>query len=506
VSAWMGHDGMVRRDVTALVAGAQRETRSGLQRFTLIALVSPAADACVTVALAGSLFFSVSPDASRRQILLYLVVTMAPFAVLAPLIGPAIDRFRGGHRWIAAALFVIRAVGAFALAFALYDLAFYFLALAVLVAARASGVVKQALVPGLVDDPANLISANSRLARIATVGGAAGGALAAGLTAIGNSSWPLWAAAALYLAAAMISTTLPRPRAFTGPAGSQDLDEREWEDVHRPIVTMSAAAYTVIRAAVGAFVFGLAFALRRDSEPAWMYGAAIVSYSAGAFAGNVVAPLTRRWLSEERLIMAALVGLAVCAGFGAAGGSRTLILILSTVMGMATTLGRQGFDTLVQRQAPLAMHGRSFARFETQFQLGWVLGAAAATAAAVPTQISLAVVAGILLPSAVVYLYASHQARRFVRSGDTVGRAAAARIEAADEWLSHERPRLAAVEAAAALDMVVAAGTRLDNNGLAERLDALRRRAIEPDGELDPDELLWAIAAVRAAILKTPVR
>ena len=48
--------------------------------------LSGSADAFVTVSLAGSLFFNISPDASRQQVLLYLLVTMAPLAVLAPLV------------------------------------------------------------------------------------------------------------------------------------------------------------------------------------------------------------------------------------------------------------------------------------------------------------------------------------------------------------------------------------------------------------------------------------
>ncbi|RLE20324.1 MAG: hypothetical protein DRJ50_10890, partial [Actinobacteria bacterium] len=40
--------------------------------------LAAAGDAFVTVSLAGSLFCNVSPDASRQQVLLYLVVTMAP--------------------------------------------------------------------------------------------------------------------------------------------------------------------------------------------------------------------------------------------------------------------------------------------------------------------------------------------------------------------------------------------------------------------------------------------
>jgi hypothetical protein len=37
--------------------------------------------------------------------------------------------------------------------------------------------------------------------------------------------------------------------------------------------------------------------------------------------------------------------------------------------------GRLAFDSLVQRDAPEAARGRTFARFETRFQLAWVGGA-----------------------------------------------------------------------------------------------------------------------------------
>ena len=141
-------------------------------RFTLATVLSGVADALVAVSLAGSLFFSLSPDASRQQVLLYLVINMAPFALLAPLVGPVIDRFRLGHRWIAAILFAVRVACAAALAFTLLDLALYFFALALLICGKAYGVVRQALVPELVDEPDQLVAANSRLARLNVIAGA----------------------------------------------------------------------------------------------------------------------------------------------------------------------------------------------------------------------------------------------------------------------------------------------------------------------------------------------
>ena len=122
---------------------------------------------------------------------------MAPFALLAPFIGPAIDRFRGGHRLIAAALLALRAAFAAALAFFLFDLTLYFFALALLIAGKASGVTRQALVPGLVA-AARPTARRQRPARprSATIAAAIGGAVGAPLMALTSPSVTLGLACA----------------------------------------------------------------------------------------------------------------------------------------------------------------------------------------------------------------------------------------------------------------------------------------------------------------------
>lgn len=476
----MRHDVGVRIGSLTIVPKGVGAT-PGLRRFTRAHAIAAAGDAFITVSLAGSLFFSVSPDASRRQVLIYLVVTMAPFAVLAPLIGPTIDRFRRGHRWVAVIIYLSRALLCLALAAALFTLSFYVLALALLVANKASGVLKSALVPGLVDDTAHLVSANSRIARMTTIVGGAGGATAAGIAALTGSATTLVLASVFFVVAAIIAAGLPRPRTADEIDQEQHLsDVAEFDDVHRPLISVSASAYTVIRFAVGAFVFGLAFALRRANEPAWMYGAAVVGYGVGAYVGNVVAPWARRRFTEDRLLAAALVGLAVAAAFAAAGGSRILVIFVSFIMGMATTFGRQGFDSMVQRHAPLALHGRAFSRFETQFQLGWVFGAAFATGVSAPTQISLAVSAGVLIPASVFYLRTVREARRNdPTEATTVIVAVEQHLASVERWLEHERPNLAAVELAAAVDLLAADryGDPVDPAALVE-VTALRSDAL----------------------------
>jgi predicted MFS family arabinose efflux permease len=458
----------------------------GFNRLSVAQALAGAGDALVTVSLAGSLFFNLSPDASKQQVLLYLVVNMAPFVVLAPLIGPAIDRFPGGHRGIAAILFIVRAGFAVVLAFVLFELGFYFVALALLVAGKASGVTRQALVPGLVDSPERLVAANARLSRVTAVAAGVGAAIGVPLMASTSPTVTLVVACGCFVGAAATAVTIP-PMVRTPVVAAAV----EYEEVHTPTIVATAWAFGVVRAVVGYFVFGLAFALRRESEPAWMYGAAVASYGVGAFAGSVVAPLLRRRYGEDRLVAGSLVGLAVVAAFGALGPSRLLVLTVAIVLGMAAMIGRQGFDAMVQRRAPSAFRGRAFARFEAGFQLAWVAGAIAATAGGVSTRISLAVIALALVPVAAMYVRSIGEARAAHAEDpfDDVD-VARRRLDFVVEWKRRGRPRFAVTELAALIDLARAGGRSVSAELIA-RLDRLRSGAVVG---ADPDETEFALA------------
>ena len=65
-----------------------------IRRLTIAHALDDVADALITLSLIGSLFFSVSLEASRSRILLYLLLTALPLAVVAQVVGPALDRIR----------------------------------------------------------------------------------------------------------------------------------------------------------------------------------------------------------------------------------------------------------------------------------------------------------------------------------------------------------------------------------------------------------------------------
>lgn len=473
------------RDRTVSLFSRPTHWTAGLNRYAEAHALASAADALVAVSLAGSLFFSISPDASRDQVLLYLVVNMVPFTFLAPLIGPVIDRFHGSRRVIVTSLFVVRAILAAALVFTLFDLALYFFALALLVAGKASGVTRQALVPSLVESPEHLVSANSRLARVSLIAGTIGGATGAAILAATSPQVSLSLACVAFVGAAVAATRLRTP---VGIAADELAPEAEYLQMHTPMVVSTSWAFTAIRASVGFFVFGMAFALRRASEPAFLYGLAAAAYAFGTFAGNALAPILRRHASEERLAAGSLVTLGVVASFGALGPSRLIILLVAAVLGMAASMGRQAFDALVQTRTPLTSRGSAFARFETRFQLGWVAGAIAATAISVPVRVSMAVVAVAMVGAALFYLRDISEARLAMAS-DTFNPVALARrrIESLNTIERIDHPTVAVIELASVADLARATGNPVDV-ALMGQIEKLRHGVLA-GADPDPDEL-----------------
>ena len=129
-------------------------------RLAVTHAASVVGDALLTVSLAGSIFFTQDIARSRTQVLLYLVLTIAPFAVVAPVIGPALDRSRAGRRTLMAIGLFARALVCLLMAGNLGTLLLYPLAFAALVLAKGHAVAKSSLVPAVVGDEARLVDAN----------------------------------------------------------------------------------------------------------------------------------------------------------------------------------------------------------------------------------------------------------------------------------------------------------------------------------------------------------
>ena len=72
------------------LTGAGGAGRTGLDKLIELTAAGSIGDAFVAVALAGTIFFSASVDQARGKVVLFLLITMAPFAVLVGTEMPAI--------------------------------------------------------------------------------------------------------------------------------------------------------------------------------------------------------------------------------------------------------------------------------------------------------------------------------------------------------------------------------------------------------------------------------
>jgi hypothetical protein len=381
-------------------------------RLALAHVLSAAGDTLVTMALADSVFFSISPGAARDKVGLYLLLTMAPFAVVAPVLGPLLDKNRGGRRLMMIAAAAGRAVVCLFMAGHISSVLLFPEAFVVLVCSKAHMVTKSALVPGTVGHEGELVEANSRLAVLAVLGGLAIAIPGIAILKIPflGAPWLMRIAAVVFAAATIAGFRLARPAEPT----TQPVPIAEQKaELHAATIRLSVTAMAVLRACVGFLLFLAAFALRgTDSSPIW-YGAVLAASLTGTFVGATIAPRLRRAVAEEKILGASL-GLVFATGLVAGWvGGRPALAILASAVGIAAGTGKVAFDSIIQRDAPDAVWGRTFASYETRFQLVWVLAAAVPVVIPIPTLVGVLVIAGACGVALVTYvggISAAHKA------------------------------------------------------------------------------------------------
>ena len=336
-------------------------------------LVTMCADACVAASLAGSLFFQKPSSGARGSVLLYLVLTMAPFAVVAPIIGPALDRLRGGRRLLVIGSCLGRAALCLIMAQIVTKpspegLLIYPFAFGALVLSKGYSVARSSLVPSLVEDDTSLVRANSRLALISATAAVIGGAPALAVQQLFGADWSLRLATVVFLAAAVFASRIPHGRQVIGP----EARELEREELHQPSILLAGSAMAILRGAIGFLQFFAAFTFKHD-----LFALGVVAGAAGIglFGGNLLAPRLRAHFREELILAGSLLVCAAATLLAVLLKSTLGIPLAFLAVGLGTAAGKIGFDSLLQRDGPDAVRGRAFARFETRFQAAWVLGA-----------------------------------------------------------------------------------------------------------------------------------
>ena len=396
---------------------------SGLTQLLWVNALHMAGDAMIAVSLAGTLFFAAPADAQRSNVALYLLVTMAPFALLAPVIGPALDRLQRGRRWALAGSLAGRAALALVMAAHFDDLWLYPAALGVLVLSKAHNVLRAAVVPRVLPGAMSLTSANARLSVFGLVTAGVAGGLGAGVAALLGFDWELWATAAVFGTGAVLAVRLPRH--VDVPTGGEPADVLTTTDIRlpgrrrrrrvSPHVVLALRANAALRGLGGFLTIFSAFLVQATFPDGWeatlALGALAVAAGAGSVTGTAVGSRLHT-AAPDRLVLYAAATAATITVVAAVFYDFGMAVLVVGVSAVTNALGKVSLDAIIQREVPESLRASAFARSETMLQLSWVVGGALGIALPPTGWLGFAVAAVLLALAVALLLWTRHRSRR----------------------------------------------------------------------------------------------
>lgn len=416
-------------------------------RFAVAHAVSAAGDTLITFGLAQTLFF-VSPAEARGRVLLYLVLTLAPFAVVSPFIGPLIDRLAAQRKWVVVAAAALRALLCLLMMRDTKSLLLFPEAFATLVLSKGYAVTRSSLVPDVVGDQNQLVRANSRLTILSGLAGFVV-ALPGGILSRFGAPWVLGFAAAVFVLAAAAAVRITVVRSTTGllssnaddgpsrflPSTDPGIEVVAREEVERrannartrlraTAFRLAGIAMSVQRGLVGFVTFLVAFSFKDDGAPTWWLGIVGAAGIGGGLLGAAVAPKFRQVADEGRILLISLITVTLCCLLGVLWSGRLGATFVAGSVGMGAAVSRLAFDALVQQDATGTV-GARFARFETRFQLAWVLGALGPVIFSLSRPIGCALMAGAGIAATLIHAGGEAALARIdetVRAGASVWR------------------------------------------------------------------------------------
>jgi MFS family permease len=395
---------MVQRAATA--DGADK---SGLTALTWPVVANFAVDSAMAVALANTLFFAAASGESKSKVALYLLITIAPFAVIAPLIGPALDRLQHGRRVALALSFALRTVLAVLLIMN-YDgatgsfpsMVLYPCALAMMVLSKSFSVLRSAVTPRVMPPSIDLVRVNSRLTVFGLLGGTiAGGAIAGGVefvcTHLFKLPGALFVVVAVTIAGALLSMRIPRWVEVTAGEVPATLSyrrdsgqPRRWPDEVRKVggtlrqplgrnIITSLWGNCTIKVMVGFLFLYPAFVAKAHQANGWAQLAMLGMIGAAAAIGNFAGNFTSARLQLGRpAVLVVRCAVAVCAVALAAAVAGTLMVtvIATLITSGSSAIAKASLDASLQHDLPEESRASGFGRSESTLQLAWVLGGA----------------------------------------------------------------------------------------------------------------------------------
>jgi MFS family permease len=415
------------------LSGASGANRTGLSALIELTAAGSAGDAFVAVALAGTVFFNTSLHQARSQVVLYLVLTMAPFALLAPFIGPMLDRVRQGRRYIMMGTLLARGLLCWAMSGAVQGdpVTLFPAAFGVLVLQKAYAITRSSVTPRLLPAEITLVTANARNGLGAVLASTIAAPVAFGIQHYIGAAWVLRIGTLVYLGATALGARVPdhvddtvavaadpapaHPAAGSGvpgepptaperphlaaettrAAGGQPptagelpptAPERPAEVSPKrrrglrslgPVVGEAVWANAAVRVFAGFMVFFLAFLLRSAHFHGFSQnlalGSLVFAAAAGGLIGTAAGALFRSRVPQLMSYGVLVVSTATCAVCAWRFGLGTA-LIVAFVASVGTVLAKLTLDSTVQREIPEDVRTSTFAVSETVHQVSWVAG------------------------------------------------------------------------------------------------------------------------------------
>lgn len=397
-----------------------------------------AGDTLVTVSLAGSLFFSVSPTEAKSKVLGYLLITVAPFAVVSPILGPLIDRSANGRRILVAMSGGLRALLCWSMASHLNSLWLFPEAFLVLISSKLYVVTRGALVPEMArtdqfrEHAANVGESgwptqdeveeqgfsgfNAQLTLLGTFVGLFAGSIGAALLKGVGASSVLITASIVFVMATIASIRLQRPaKIIRDQVVSLTQAERDLNTLNPTgdvEVAWGLTASALMRFSVGFTTFMLAFGLRREHAGLTWFACALAISGVGALLGLAIVTRVRNSLKESTLLTWSLLLTGAGAGVASAHPQLLSQILLAGWFGLCAAVAQPSFDAITQRNVPSGAQGRTFARFAVRQQLLWVIGALIPVAITLNFKIGDRLLSILMIASGFIYGLGRRFARR----------------------------------------------------------------------------------------------
>lgn len=384
VAAYRGRQ-LSQQAVNAFRRAAQADGahESGLTSLTYAVMLNYASSAAMGVGLANTLFFSAATGESRTKVALYLLITVAPFALIAPVVGPMLDRVQRGRRIALAVSCVGQGLLSVVMALHLNDWLLYPAALGTLVLSKSFDVLKAAVTPRVLPGGITLSKTNARLTVFGLSAGLVFGAMAAGFSKMFGSPGALWFTAVLCIADAVLCLGIPAWVEVTAGEVPASLRAEPNRPKRQPMgrhVVIGLWGNGTIRLMTGFLMLFPAFVIKTLVEHSafkqlLLLGLVGAAAGLGSFAGNAIGARLQ-FGNPDQVILACLAGCVAGGVLAALTGSVTTAAIAALVASVASALAKVSLDATIQKDLPEASRASAFGRSETVLQLTWVFGGA----------------------------------------------------------------------------------------------------------------------------------